>query len=119
MNVSVVTTWSNSEYWRTAQSTPIGMARASVTKNAAPRAVYESMLTGTMSKSRYSNLFRGSGSFTTAERGTFRALIVDVLGWGRTAAIHVLRPGGVLDPTDVARSSPLVRPPTNQSWEGG
>lgn len=48
-----------------------------VTKNAAPRAVYESMLTGTMSKSRYSNLFRGSGSFTTAERGTFRALIVD------------------------------------------
>jgi len=48
-----------------------------VTKNAAPRAVYEGKLTGTMSKTRYSNLFRGSGAFTTAERGTFRALIVD------------------------------------------
>ena len=48
-----------------------------VTKNAAPRAVYEGKLTGTLSKTRYSNLFRGSGAFTTAERGTFRALIVD------------------------------------------
>ncbi|MEX2531605.1 MAG: DUF2075 domain-containing protein [Gemmatimonadota bacterium] len=48
-----------------------------VTKNAAPRAVYEGKLTGTMKKTRYSNLFRGSGGFTTAERGTFRALIVD------------------------------------------
>ena len=48
-----------------------------VTKNAAPRAVYESRLTGTMTKTRYSNLFRGSGGFTTAESGTFRALIVD------------------------------------------
>jgi uncharacterized protein len=48
-----------------------------VTKNAAPRAVYESRLTGTMSKTRYSNLFRGSGAFTTADAGTFRALIVD------------------------------------------
>jgi uncharacterized protein len=48
-----------------------------VTKNAAPRAVYEGMLTGTMTKSAYSNLFRGSGAFTTAESGAFRALIVD------------------------------------------
>jgi DUF2075 family protein len=48
-----------------------------VTKNAAPRAVYESVLTGTMSKTRYSNLFRGSGQFTSAEPGTFKALIVD------------------------------------------
>ncbi len=48
-----------------------------VTKNAAPRAVYEGKLTGTMSKTRYSNLFRGSGGFMTAERGTFRALVVD------------------------------------------
>ena len=48
-----------------------------VTKNAAPRAVYEGRLTGTMSKTKYSNLFRGSGQFTTAERGTFRALVVD------------------------------------------
>lgn len=48
-----------------------------VTKNAAPRAVYEGKLTGTMSRTKYSNLFRGSGSFTTAEQGTFRALVVD------------------------------------------
>lgn len=48
-----------------------------VTKNAAPRAVYESKLTGTMSKSQYSNLFRGSGAFTNEASGTFRALVVD------------------------------------------
>jgi len=48
-----------------------------VTKNAAPRAVYEGKLTGTMSKTKYSNLFRGSGAFTSAEAGTFKALIVD------------------------------------------
>lgn len=50
---------------------------AYVTKNAAPRAVFESRLTGSMTKSRYSNLFRGSGGFITAERGTFRTLVVD------------------------------------------
>jgi DUF2075 family protein len=48
-----------------------------VTKNAAPRAVYESMLTGTMSKTMYSNLFRGSGQFTSAEPGSFKVLVVD------------------------------------------
>jgi DUF2075 family protein len=48
-----------------------------VSKNAAPRAVYEEKLTGTLSRSKYSNLFRGSGAFTTAESGTFRALLVD------------------------------------------
>jgi hypothetical protein len=48
-----------------------------VTKNAAPRAVFESKLTGTMTKTKYSNLFRGSGGFTTADRGTFRVLVVD------------------------------------------
>jgi hypothetical protein len=48
-----------------------------VTKNAAPRAVYESMLTGTLTRTQYSNLFRGSGQFTSAEPGAFKALIVD------------------------------------------
>jgi uncharacterized protein len=48
-----------------------------VTKNAAPRAVYESRLTGTMSRTKYSNLFRGSGQFTTTDLGTFRVLVVD------------------------------------------
>ncbi len=48
-----------------------------VTKNAAPRAVYESKLTGTMTKSRFSNLFKGSGSYTETGPNTFDTLIVD------------------------------------------
>jgi DUF2075 family protein len=48
-----------------------------VTKNAAPRAVYEAKLTGVLSKSRFSSLFKGSGAFTDCEPDTFGALIVD------------------------------------------
>ncbi|MGM0417782.1 MAG: DNA/RNA helicase domain-containing protein [Thermodesulfobacteriota bacterium] len=48
-----------------------------VTKNAAPRAVYESMLTGSFKKSHISNLFKGSGSFTKTDSNIFDALIVD------------------------------------------
>jgi len=48
-----------------------------VTKNAAPRAVYESKLTGVITKSRYSNLFKGSGSFLSTPKDTFDTLIVD------------------------------------------
>lgn len=48
-----------------------------VTKNSAPRAVYETKLTGTFKKSRISNLFVGSGSYTETPSNTFRALIVD------------------------------------------
>jgi hypothetical protein len=48
-----------------------------VTKNAAPRAVYEARLTGVMTKSRYSNLFVGSGQFRGTDRGAFPVLIVD------------------------------------------
>jgi len=50
---------------------------AYVTKNAAPRAVFESRLTGVMTKSRYSTLFQGSGGFLSTDAGTFRALVVD------------------------------------------
>ena len=50
---------------------------AYVTKNAAPRAVFESKLTGVMSRTRYSNLFQGSGGFIAAEPGTYEVLIVD------------------------------------------
>jgi uncharacterized protein len=35
------------------------------------------MLTGTHSKTMYSNLFRGSGAFTSAEPGSFKVLVVD------------------------------------------
>lgn len=48
-----------------------------VTKNAAPRAVYESRLTGLSRKTRYTNMFAGSGAFTEAGVDTFDALVVD------------------------------------------
>lgn len=48
-----------------------------VTKNAAPRGVYESKLTGAFKKSHISNLFVGSGGFTGTPPNTFGALIVD------------------------------------------
>lgn len=48
-----------------------------VTKNAAPRAVFESALAGTHRKSQISNLFTGSGAFTETRSNTFDALIVD------------------------------------------
>ena len=48
-----------------------------VSKNAAPRTVYESKLTGSMTKSRISNIFKGSGSYLNTEPNTFDALVVD------------------------------------------
>lgn len=48
-----------------------------MTKNAAPRAVYASKLTGTLKKTEYNNLFKGSGSFVNEEANKFDALIVD------------------------------------------
>jgi len=59
------------------QLTKLGLVCQYVTKNAAPRAVYESKLTGTLKKSHISNLFVGSGSFTATPNGQFDALIVD------------------------------------------
>ena len=48
-----------------------------ITKNAAPRAVYEAKLTGSMKKTAISNLFTGSGSFHSLEKNVFDVLIVD------------------------------------------
>lgn len=48
-----------------------------VTKNAAPRTVYESKLTGTLKKTEFSNLFTGSWSFVKCPPDTFGALIID------------------------------------------
>jgi len=48
-----------------------------VSKNAAPRAVYASKLTKTLTKTRFSNLFKGSGAFTDTAKNTFDALVVD------------------------------------------
>ena len=48
-----------------------------VTKNSAPRSVYESLLSDTFKKTEISNLFKGSGSYTETEYNAFDALIVD------------------------------------------
>jgi DUF2075 family protein len=48
-----------------------------VTKNAAPRAVYESKLSKTLKRSRFNSLFQGSGSFINVNANYFDALVVD------------------------------------------
>jgi DUF2075 family protein/molybdopterin biosynthesis enzyme MoaB len=48
-----------------------------VTKNAAPRAVFEQALAGSLRKSQISNLFSGSGAFTDTHANVFDALVVD------------------------------------------
>ncbi|MCJ8205193.1 DUF2075 domain-containing protein [Pseudomonas sp. RGM2987] len=48
-----------------------------VSKNAAPRKVYESKLVGSIKRSHFSNFFSGSGAFIETEPNTFDALIVD------------------------------------------
>ena len=48
-----------------------------VSKNAAPRKVYEAKLVGSMTRTAYSNLFMGSGAFIQARPDEFDVLIVD------------------------------------------
>ena len=48
-----------------------------VTKNAAPRTVFECKLVGMMTKSRFSNMFTGSGSYHEAEPNIFDTLVID------------------------------------------
>ena len=57
--------------------TSAGLTGKYVSKNAAPRKVYEAKLAGTMTKTKFSNMFSGSGSFVDSERDTFDFLIVD------------------------------------------
>lgn len=59
------------------EMTKRGLVTQYVSRNAAPREVYESKLTGTLTKTRFNNLFRGSGAFIDTDRDTFDALIVD------------------------------------------
>jgi DUF2075 family protein len=54
-----------------------GLITKYISKNAAPRAVYQSNLTGTLRRNEISNLFSGSGAFIDTEPNTFHALIVD------------------------------------------
>ncbi len=48
-----------------------------ISRNSAPREVYEAKLTGSFKKSHISNLFSGSGSFHSLESNTFDCLVVD------------------------------------------
>ena len=48
-----------------------------VTRNSAPRLVYEAKLTGTFTKTNISNMFSGTGVFHTAKPNCFDCLIVD------------------------------------------
>ena len=48
-----------------------------VTKNAAPRSVFEQTLAGSLRKTQISNLFSGSGAFTDTHANVFDTLIVD------------------------------------------
>lgn len=48
-----------------------------VTPNRAPRQVYEGRLTGTLTKTRFSNMFKGSGSYDGSGCDELDALVVD------------------------------------------
>jgi DUF2075 family protein/DNA replication protein DnaC len=48
-----------------------------VTRNSAPRMVYEAKLAGSMRKTRIAEMFSGSGSFHSLERSAYDTLIVD------------------------------------------
>jgi uncharacterized protein len=60
-----------------AATTRLGLNTQYVTKNSAPRGVFEAKLTGSFKKSEISNFLTGSGSFIHAEPNTFDSLIVD------------------------------------------
>lgn len=57
--------------------TKLGLNTQYVTKNSAPRAVFEAKLTGTLKKTQISNMFTGSGSYVKCASNAFDALIVD------------------------------------------
>ncbi|MGR6088726.1 MAG: DNA/RNA helicase domain-containing protein [Arcticibacter sp.] len=54
-----------------------GLNAQYVSKNAAPRAVYQARLEGSITKKRFSSLFKGSGSYVDCPPNIFDALIVD------------------------------------------
>lgn len=54
-----------------------GLNTQYISKNAAPRAVYQSKLSGNFSKTLIGNLFRGSGAFFDSGSNVFDTLIVD------------------------------------------
>jgi len=57
--------------------TALSLLSKYVSKNAAPRKVYESKLIGTVKRTHFSNFFSGSGAFIDTEPNTYDALIID------------------------------------------
>jgi DUF2075 family protein len=57
--------------------TKLGDVTQYVTKNSAPREVYQVKLSGKFTKTRIANLFSSSGSFYDIEANTFDSLIID------------------------------------------
>ncbi|MCY1522529.1 hypothetical protein D9M68_573870 [compost metagenome] len=57
--------------------TSLGLVGKYVSKNAAPRKVYESKLVGSITRSKFSYMFTGSGAFIDTEPNSFDMLIVD------------------------------------------
>ncbi len=57
--------------------TAMGLVCKYVSKNAAPRRVYESKLVGTIKKTHFSNFFTGSGGFISTRSNEFDVLVVD------------------------------------------
>lgn len=57
--------------------TNTGLVSQYVTRNSAPRQVYEAKLTGTLNRTQFSNMFRNSGAFYDCKPNCFDALIVD------------------------------------------
>lgn len=57
--------------------TNLGLNSRYITKNAAPRAVFESKLTGVLTKTSISNMFTSSGAYIGCESNKFDALIID------------------------------------------
>ncbi|MDX2504834.1 MAG: DUF2075 domain-containing protein [Gammaproteobacteria bacterium] len=74
------------------QFTAKGLLTQYITKNAAPRKVYESVLTGSYTRTRITNMFKGSGSYVSSGKNDFDALIVD--------EAHRLIERGQYDPVD-------------------
>ena len=54
-----------------------GLLGKYVSKNAAPRSVYEAKLTGKMTKSRFSSMFSGSGAFLSNPTNSYDFLVID------------------------------------------
>lgn len=57
--------------------TKIGLVSQYVTRNSAPREVYQTKLTGKFTKTRIANLFCSSGSFFDVDKNTFDVLVID------------------------------------------